>query len=387
MFRVGIECENLEGKRFGVGQTLIQLLEAISKLPGIENEFRFYLYFKKEIPKDAILENPIFLKKILTAPLLPPSFNIFYHILLPVAYWRDKLDLFFFPSYMIPAFFAGKAVVVLTNDVYYESHFGNLPFRYRLSYRIFCRLAARRAEKIMTISEFAKTELMKFYKIPEQKIFVNPWGLHPKFKILDKGREILNRLAEIKNKLGVKDDFIISVGQAFPRRHIKESMLAFEKIAAQFKNIQYIVACADKYSPPVLENLVKEINGRLGREAILPVDYLDDADIPLLFNFALLLVYVSTSEALGLPPVEALKCGTPAVVADNGLTREIFEDAAFFVKNPDNIEEIARKMEEGLMNQPRVIEVKNSAEKIIEKFSWQACAKNLAAAFKEIAAK
>lgn len=387
MFRVGIECENLEGKRFGVGQTLIQLLEAISKLPGIENEFRFYLYFKKEIPKDAILENPIFLKKILTAPVLPPSFNIFYHILLPVAYWRDKLDLFFFPSYMIPAFFAGKAVVVLTNDVYYESHFGNLPFRYRLSYRIFCRLAAWRAEKIMTISNFAKSELMKFYKIPEQKIFVNPWGLHPKFKILDKGREILNRLTEIKNKLGVKDDFIISVGQAFPRRHIKESMLAFEKIAAQFKNIQYIVACADKYSPPVLKNLVKEINGRLGREAILPVDYLDDADIPLLFNFALLLVYVSTSEALGLPPVEALKCGTPAVVADNGLTREIFEDAAFFVKNPDNIEEIARKMEEGLMNQPRVIEVKNSVEKIIEKFSWQACAKNLIKVLKEIVEK
>lgn len=387
MIKVGIECENLEGKRFGVGQTLIQLLEAISKLPGIENEFRFYLYFKKEVPKDAILENPVFVKKILRAPLLPPSFNIFYHILLPLAYWRDKLDLFFFPSYMLPAFFYGKSVVVLTNDVYYESHFGNLPFRYRLSYRIFCRRAARRAEKIMTISEFAKAELMKFYKIPERKIFVNPWGLNPKFKISDKGWEILNRLTEIKNKLGVKDDFIISVGQAFPRRHVKESMLAFEKIAVQFKNIQYIVACADKHVPPVLENLAAEINGRLKREAILRVDYLDDADIPLLFNFALLLVYVSTSEALGLPPVEALKCGTPSVVADNGLTREIFEDAAFFVKNPDNIEEIARKMEEGLMNQPRIIEIKESAEKITAKFSWQFCAKNLISAFKKIAAK
>lgn len=387
MIKIGIECENLEGKRFGVGQTLIQLLEAVSKLPGIESEFRFYLYFKKEIPKDAVLEHPIFLKKILTVPFLPPSFNVFYHILLPLAYWRDKLDSFFFPSYMLPGFFRGKAVVVLTNDVYYESHFGNLPLRYRLSYRLFCWLAARRAEKIMTISNFAKSELMKFYKIPERKIFVNPWGLHPKFKIFNKEREILNRLTEIKNKMGVKDDFIISVGQAFPRRHIKESMLAFEKIAVQFRNIQYIVACADKYSPLVLDNLAREINGRLGREAILRVDYLDDADIPLLFNFALLLVYVSTSEALGLPPVEALKCGTPSVVSDNGLTREIFKDSAFFVKNPDNIKEMARKMEDGLMNQPRIMEIKNSVEKITAKFSWQTCAKNLIKVIKEIVEK
>ncbi|MEK7123533.1 MAG: glycosyltransferase family 1 protein [Patescibacteria group bacterium] len=385
MLKIGIECESLEGKRFGVGQTLIQLLEAISKLPGIENEFRFYLYFKKEIPKDAILEDSVFVKKILKFPLLPASFNVFYHILLPLAYWRDKLNLLFFPSYMLPAFFVGKAVVVLTNDVYYESHFGNLPFKYRLSYRLFAWLAARRAEKIMTISNFAKSELMKFYKIPERNIFVNPWGLHPKFKVLDKTREILGRLAEIKKNLGVQDDFIISIGQAFPRRHVKESMLAFEKVAGQFKNAQYIVACADKYNPPVLDNLAKEINGRLGREVILRVNYFNDADIPLLFNSALLLAYVSTSEALGLPPVEALKCGTPSVVADNPLTREIFENSAFFVKNPDNIDEIARKMEEGLMNKPRIIEIKESAEKVAAKFSWQSCAENLVKVFKEIA--
>ncbi len=385
MIKIGIECENLEGKRFGVGQTLIQLLEAISKSPGIENEFRFYLYFKKEIPNDEALKNPLFVKKIAKVSFLPESFNIFYHILIPLAYRRDKLDLFFFPSYMLPAFFFGKAIVVLVNDVYYESHFGNLPLKYRLSYRLFCWRAARHAKKIMTISNFAKSELMKFYKLPERKIFVNPWGIRPEFKILDKSKQILDRLTEIKNKLKIKENFIISVGQAFPRRHIRESMLAFEKIAVQFKNLQYLVACADKYNPPILANLAEEINGRLGREAILKVDYLDDADVPILFNFANLLVYVSTSEALGLPPVEALKCGTPSVVADNGLTREIFGEYAFFVKNPAGAEEITAKIEEGLINSPRITDIKNSGGKVLEKFSWQFCAKNLINAFKEIA--
>ncbi len=107
--KIGIECHNLEGSRFGVGQTLIQLLEALSQTPGIEEKFEFYLYFKKEIPSDEILKSPVFRKKILRAPYFPPSFTLFYNLLIPICYFIDSLNGFFFPSYMLPAFFVGKS--------------------------------------------------------------------------------------------------------------------------------------------------------------------------------------------------------------------------------------------------------------------------------------
>ena len=175
MKKIGIECENLEGERFGVGHMNVQFLEALSKIPGIEKKYKFVLYFKSQIPKDNFLNHPVFEKKIINNGILPESFNIYYHILLPYYHLKDKLDLFFFPSYMLPAFFppTKKAIVVLTNDVWWEAHHGNLPFRYKLSYRLFCKWAALRAKKIMTISEFSKKELIKFYNLPDEKIFVN----------------------------------------------------------------------------------------------------------------------------------------------------------------------------------------------------------------------
>jgi len=363
MIRVGIECEQLEGHRFGVGHTLAQLLETAVRTPGIESKYRFVLYFKKELPKDEFLAHPVFEKKIMTGGLIPPSFNIFYHIIIPIAYWRDRLDCFFFPSYMLPAFFIGKAIVLLTNDVYWEAHHGNLPFRYRLAYRLFCRWAALRAKKIITISDFSKKELQKFYNISGERITANPWGLNGVFKILPRDEKYAKRIEEIKKEFGIKKDFFLSLGQAFPRRHIKKSVEAFAQITARYHpDVQYLVACADKYNPSILAEMIKRANQALGREAIIYTAYLKHDKIIYLMNEALALVYVSDKEALGLPPLEALACGRPAIVKDNEISRELFGDEGYFVADADNSENIAEQME-------RILENKSETEKIIKKQS------------------
>lgn len=371
MKKIGIECESLEGKRFGVGQALAQFLNALTLESDVEKNYKFVLYFKKEIPKDVFLNHPIFEKKILTGGWIPTSFNIFYHILLPIYHLKDRLDILFLPSYMLPAFFfSKKALVVLTNDVYYEAYFGSIPFRYRLSYMIFCAWAAKRAKKIMTISEFAKKELMRFYNLPDEKIFVNPWGLEDKLKVFERSEDVLKRMADIKQKLGIRNDFILSIGQAFDRRRVKEAVEAFGKIAEKFPNVQYLVPCVDKNNPPILDALAEEINKKLGRKAIIRETYVDRADIPYLFNFAKLLIYVSDKEALGLPPVEALACGTPSVVIDNDLSREIFENRAFFVKNPKNIDEYASVIDDALTDMKKINDIIGDKDKILSKFNW-----------------
>ncbi len=376
--KIGIECENLEGERFGVGYTMAQFLTALSEVSHIQKKYQFILYFKNEIPKDEFLKHHIFKKKIIRIPGIPASFNIFYHILLPFYFLKDKLDFFFFPSYMLPAFFPSKkAMVVLTNDVWWEAHYGSLPLRYRLSYRFFCKWAAIRAKKIMTISEFSKKELMKFYNLPKEKIFVNYWGLEDKFISLEKnvkcpeGEKNLKRLEKIKHNLRIKKDFIISVGQAFPRRRVKEAILAFEEIAEKHPDIQYLVPCTDKNNPPVLDELVKKINKKLGREAVIRTKYLDREDLIYLFNFAKLLIYVSEKEALGLPPAEALKCGVPSVVKDNELTHEIFKDNAFFVKDAENIKDFSKVIEDAFTNTEKREKIIQNREEVLLKLNWK----------------
>lgn len=373
--KIGIECHNLEGKRFGVGQTLIQLLNEISKRPCLQEKFEFYLYFKKEIPNDEALNASIFKKKILRAPLFPASFNMFYHILIPIRYFKDKLDGFFFPGYMLPAFFRGKSVVVLTNDLWYEIQKGSLPFQYRAAYKIFSWWAAKRASIILTLSETAKKEISAWYKIPPKKISVNPWGLNKNlasFSVSD------IEIERIKEKYGIEKDFIFSWGQAFPRRHYKETILAFGKIAKKFPGLQYFLASSDKYNPPILKKLTEEINRKEGREAIIYRDYIENEnDLFALAKAAKLVPYISTSEAMGLPPLEALALGTPGLVADNELNREIYSNNIFKVKDPDNADEISEKIDFALSNEQARREIINNRKAIIEKISWNSSLDNL----------
>ncbi|MBI5913070.1 glycosyltransferase [Candidatus Azambacteria bacterium] len=385
MIRIGIECEQLEGERFGVGHTLAQLLDAATQVPDVEKKYRFVLYFKAEIPKDAFLAHPLFECRILTGGIIPRSFNVFYHILLPIRYFIDRLDCFFFPSYMLPAFFVGKAVVVLTNDVYWEAHHGTLPLKYRLAYRLFCWWAAKRARMIMTISQFAADELKVFYAIPDTRLVVNPWGLEPIFKKMQKTDEHAHAVAALKKQLGIENDFFISVGQAFPRRHVKEAIEAFGKVASHYPRIQYLVACTDKYSTPTLAPLIERINRDAGRRAIVQTRYIARKDLPVLLNETLAMVYVSDIEALGLPPLETLACGRPSVIADTPLAHELFGDEGFFVKNTNDPDDIAKQLSAIAEHEDAVSRVMRAQETRLARFSWQTHISTLLSLFNDIA--
>ncbi len=390
MFKIGIECESIEDQSWGVGRIVKKLLEEISKRPELQKEFKFFLYFKSRVPPLAFLDNSIFVKKVIRLPFLPPSFSLYYYLLLPIKLWFEKLDLMFFPNYMLPILFRGKSLVMLTEDVYYEFKQGTLPFRYRLAYKIFANWAAKHATKIMAISETSKQEISKLFKISSDRIVVNPLGVDvPK---LDS--------SSMPHTLNPKP-YLLYVGQAFPRRHLKETMLAYEKIVPilssttsglqnrgssisqpnrndlgeigtpEFPGLKLIAIGKDKYNPPVIEKLKNKINSRLGYDGIIYKEYVPEDELWELYASAKTLVYVSTKEAFGLPPLEALNYGVPAVVAKQEITREIFGNNAFFVNNPDSPEAIAEAIKMALTDEQKRREIVRSAPEILAKYTWQ----------------
>jgi len=360
MFKIGIECESIEDQSWGVGRIVKKLLEEISKRPELQKEFKFFLYFKSRVPPLTFLDDPIFVKKVMRLPFFPPSFSLYYYLLLPAKLYFEKLDLMFFPNYMLPVIFKGKSLVILTEDVYYEFKEGTLPFRYRLAYKIFANWAARHATKIMAISETSKKEVARLFKINPERIVVNTLGVDS-----PKTSEVRNQKLEVSG-------YILYVGQAFPRRHLKETMLAYEKIAPRFPGLKLIAVGKDKYEPPVIERLKNEINYRLGYDGIIRKEYVPEDELRELYAGAQALIYVSSKEAFGLPPLEALNYGVPAVVAEQEITREIFGNNAFFVKNPDNLNSFAVILAETLTNEPKRAEIFKSAGQVLEKYTWQA---------------
>lgn len=365
MYRIGIECHNLENRRWGIGRHLSKILETIAKQSELAKEFRFYLYFKSAIPDDPYLNHPIFVKRILKLPWPKrPSFNIFFHLLLPWAYRHDRLDAMFFASFMLPAFFSGQSLVVLTNDIYYEYTEGSLPWRYKLGYRLFSNWAAKRATLLTTYTQAAKQELVRLFKIKPEKIVVNYLGID---------RQQLHPTSH-----ALKKNYLLYVGQCFPRRRAKETIEAFTMIASQFPDLKLILVGQDKYRPPLLDALIKKTNAQLGQERIIHYAYVEsDTDLLRLYQEAQLLIYLSSSEAMGLPPLEALAAGTPALLKDNPLNREIYEGFAFYSPSETDLPTIANTIANALHDQPRQQAILHHADQIISKFDWHKHVQNL----------
>ncbi len=364
--RIGIECESIENDTWGVARMTSKLLEEISRRPELEKELEFCLYFKSKIPEYSYLKNPIFKKKILKLPVIPASFSLYYYIYLPVYLWFKRVDVMFFPNYMLPLIFSGKSVVMLTDDIYYESRNPKLPFRYRLAYRIFTGWAAAHASRIMAISETSKKELTKLFGIKQERISVNYLGVD--------SPDTQNRNNE--------NQYVLYVGQAFPRRHLKETILAFEKLITQQNEHPYklenvsvaklklIAIGPDKYERPTISPLISEVNNRLGREAIIHKDYVKNSELVELYAGAKALIYVSDREAFGLPPMEALSFGVPPVIADNELGHELFGEYAFYVGNP-NPDGIAEGVRQALIESEKIQKIKSSGPEFVKKYNWK----------------
>lgn len=360
MIKIGIECESIENDSWGIARLINKLLEEIARRPELQKEFKFFLYFKSKVPNYAYLNNPIFVKRVVRIPFIPKSwapvsFSLYYYLLLPMRLWFEGLNVMYFTNYMLPLIFFGKSLVFLTHDAYYESKSRNIPLRYRLAYKIFGTWAAKRATRIMAISEFGKKELMDAYAIQSDRIDVNYLGVD---------------LSKANYATPHPRDYVLFVGQAFPRRHLKESLLAFEKIAPRFPNLDFVVIGTDKYSPPIIENLIAEINGRLGNKRIARRERVSDAELGSFYSHAKALMYISSKEAFGLPPLEALAHGTYPIVADNELSREIFGDAAFMVSDPESVAEIANALILALTDAAQQYRITARREEILRAFNW-----------------
>lgn len=369
MIKIGIDCHNLEKERTGVGRYLSNLLREWGKLET-RNNFKLVLYFHREIPNDDFLQNPIFEKKLLKISWLKSSFLIYFLFLLPLALRKDKVDLAFFPCYMAPITYWGKSVIVL-HDIIFKVYPYLFSWRYKIPYLLFSWWGVKKSKAIITVSEFSKSEIIKYYKADSNKVFVTPLGVEEKLKMEASNEEPLN-----KKNYGIRKDFVLCLGQIFNRRYVDKTILAFKKIAARHPDFQLLIIGKNRTNPFIdIKKMIADANSELYREVILQKDYAPESDLAPLYRETKLTVYLSDYEGFGLPPLEAMACKTPVLTTDKSALKETIGEAALIVKDPKNIDEIAQKMENGIIDENLRQKLMEAGAKQAEKFSWEKCAK------------
>jgi glycosyltransferase involved in cell wall biosynthesis len=369
--KIGIDARSMFGTPTGVGRYLSNLLTHLSHLDK-ENEYWLYTDHPRV---HSIIQHDNFHQKHLTIPFAQNYFT-WSHFRLPPELFLHPIDLFHFPFYTMPVIRNYKSIVTI-HDITYEIHPEWYSWKGLLAMRFFSRYAARHADTILTDSHNTKQDILRYYGVPENKVVVIYLGVEERFKKIEK----CSVLDQIRVQYRITSQYVILyVGSIHTRRNIEQLIRAFQMLCRKISDIQLVVVGKQEYPYLDIQALVDQL--ALHNRVILP-GYVQDADLPLLYNLADLFVYPSSYEGFGLPPLEAMACGTPVIVSNNSSLPEVTGDAAILI-DPLNIKDMTDTMYQVLNNEKLRHSMAEKGITQARKFSWEQTAKETLAVYQEI---
>lgn len=230
---------------------------------------------------------------------------------------------------------------------------------------------------IITVSEFSKNDIAKEFNFPSDKIYVTPLAAEGIYKPLSK--------CQCKNlitkKYGIEKDFILYVGGFSPRKNILGLIEAYSKLSNNLKEKFNLVITGRK--GPSYEKYKARADDLNESDKVIFTDFIPLDDMPLFYNATEVLVYPSFYEGFGLPPVEAMACGTPVIASNVTSLPEVCYESALLI-DPNDIDLLSYDIERVLSSSLlKLTMVKKSLTRSND-FSWNKTALNTIAAYKSI---
>lgn len=269
---------------------------------------------------------------------------------------------------------ATRAHVVTIHDLFSISRPEWVSQAFRTWYGVLLPVLTRRAAKIITVSEWSKREIVARLSVPEDKIHVIPEGVDERFAPATE-----EALSEAKMRLNLPDEYILSLGSLEPRKNLERTVHGWAQSTLGSK-LPLLVAGG-------LGN--KKVFGSYGSEHVLDtpgvrrLGYISDEDLPAVISGAKLLVYAALEEGFGLPPIEALACGTEVVTSNTSAMAEYCGLYAQLV-DPLSAESISDGIDAALARMPDLTARINRAAEIRQRFDWRKAATATVQVFREL---
>jgi glycosyltransferase involved in cell wall biosynthesis len=230
--------------------------------------------------------------------------------------------------------FAPCPVVVSIHDLSFEHLPETFNRRSRAQLRFTVRHSARRATRVLALSEHARNDIISTYRIAPNRVTAIPIAAPTHFRPVKDADE----LQRVRQTYGINGDYILSVGSIQPRKNLARLLSAYQRLRrtrpqSSVPKLVVVGKCAWLYHETL--KAIEEIG-----PGVIVTGYVPEKDLPPLYSGALCFVYPSFFEGFGLPPLEAMKCGTPVIAGNRTSLPEVVGDAGVLV-NPFDIDAIA----------------------------------------------
>lgn len=282
-------------------------------------------------------------------------------LFLPKILKRLNLDLMHFPNFNVPIRYKGPFVVTIHDVVHHKISGHKRSRRWKFyAYKYIIQKAAERAERILTVTEYAKKEIVHYLQVPADKVTVI-------YEAMATPPEHVTSVADLKRKYLLSRPYILFVGTLERKKNLPFLAKAFARFLQQYHYDMdlVIVGKTDMHYPEIREQMLA-----VGpKHRLVFTGFVSDADQAGLYEGAYAFVTPSLHEGFGLPGLEAMRYGVPVLAANTEVFNEVYDNAAIYF-DPKDPDELASSLNLLVSDQPFYARMSSLGKARAESFNW-----------------
>jgi len=309
--------------------------------------------------------------RVLTARVDIPVYSLREQALLPIEMNAGRPDLLHYPSFNMPLL-NGRPYVVTIHDLIYLDRDSCPSMSAHMYARFMFKRAVKTARRIITVSEYTKSGIVRRLGVAPDKITVIHNGVSASY------RPPSARTRErVLSRYGIKDEFIFYAGNHQPRKNLMRLVDAF----AGMKDTNLRLVLAGKVDPRRAE-LYNAVRNKGLNDRVLFIGEVPEDDLPALYSGAVAFAFPSLAEGFGFPPLEAMACGAPVVSSNVTSLPEVVGDAGVMV-DPLDTGSIKEGLEKVIGSPTLRSELREKGLERVKKFTWEAAAEKTLRVYEE----
>jgi len=372
---VAIDVRTVLSNRSGVGNYVLHLIQNL-RIVDPESIY-YFLSLKKNLPLLGSIsprQHPLL---TVFSHESHPLGDFWEHFILPLRLKKKAIDIYHGPASLIPFRKNDYRIVVTIHDLVAFLFPETIPLKYGAYMRFLLRLAVKRADKIISVSNHTREDLINILKVPKEKIVVIHEAPSPIFQPYDE----VKVKTFLKERYGIQKKYIYHLGNIEPRKNLIILLEAFTRVCREMGSDYQLVVSGQKGW--LIRSLTHFLKDYPNRDQVFFTGYVPAEELPFFMNGAEIFVFPSLYEGFGLPVLEAMSCGTPVISSNRSSIPEIVGSAGLLI-DPTNTQELADRIIFLLKNEE---ERKSLGQRGLEQsaeFAWEDVARKTLNVYKRV---
>jgi glycosyltransferase involved in cell wall biosynthesis len=367
--RVAIDTRKIHD--FGIGTYIRNLLRQLAR---IDRDTEYVLLSREADLGIAAQLGPNF--RSVREP--SPNYSVREQIHVPWVLRRERPDVYHAPHYILPAAVRCRSVVTI-HDCIHLMFPQYLPNKVAYAYaRTSMWAAARRSDRILTVSEASKRDILHLFNVKPEKIVVVHNAIDEHFSATPSEEHV----ARIRERYQLDHKFVLYVGNIKPHKNLVRLIEAFSQLRRTHDDLKLLIIGDEISKLPALR---RAVHSHKLHKYVRFLGYLKDDTLTVLYRLASVFVFPSLYEGFGLPPLEAMASGTPVVTSNVSSMPEVTGDAAVLV-DPYDVESIEDGMRRVIDDPVLAQTLRERGLKRAREFSWAHSVEKTQRVYCEVAA-